>query len=118
MDPLPAELDLLPMAVMVVRDGLVRQVNRACLRLLEADVAQQVLGQSVERFLHPQDADLARQRREESARPGQALASPGPSVETGARPAPTSPICSALTSPCPKNSPPASCSKTSRLRWT
>jgi len=69
MDPLPAELDLLPMAVMVVRDGLVRQVNRACLRLLEADVAQQVLGQSVERFLHPQDADLARQRREESARP-------------------------------------------------
>ena len=46
---------MLPVAVMVVRDGVIQHVNQACQVLFEADSAEQMVGHPTTEFVHPVD---------------------------------------------------------------
>ena len=46
---------MLPVAVMVVRDGVIQHVNLACQVLFEADTAEQMVGHPTTEFVHPVD---------------------------------------------------------------
>jgi PAS domain-containing protein len=49
----PDTLDRLPVSVLILLKEQIIYANPAALSLLQADAPEQVLGQSVEDFLHP-----------------------------------------------------------------
>lgn len=46
---------MLPVAVLVVRDGVIQHVNPACQVLFEADAVEQMVGHPTTEFVHPVD---------------------------------------------------------------
>lgn len=60
-------VQLVPDAIWVERDNLIAFVNEACIGLLGADSAAEVVGRSPLHFIHPDFHDLAAERRRQLA---------------------------------------------------
>ena len=58
---------MLPVAVMVVRDGVIQHVNQACQVLFEADSAEQMVGHPTTEFVHPVDQQRSSGRNQRVA---------------------------------------------------
>ncbi|WP_298211576.1 sensor domain-containing diguanylate cyclase [Acidovorax sp.] len=65
-------LQALPAAVLVTQNGVIRFANAAGAQLLEMPSAESLVGQVLERFVHPMDQPRSTRRVQEVAQPGHA----------------------------------------------
>lgn len=60
-------LHMLPVAVLVVQNGVIKEANPVCLALLEADAAEHVVGHLLSEFIHPVDQRRSQERMAQRA---------------------------------------------------